>query len=104
MSTKVSLAKKQSQERGKFKWKRSCVFPTCLLMNVRKERHRANNTETPRNKLHRKEHYVEGKIEKNKIIFKSCRKFEFISEEKKTERRTIRHSVCPGSIMCHECE
>lgn len=41
-------------------------------------------TELPRKKPCRKGHQVAGKIEKNKIIFQSCRKF--ISEERKKQR------------------
>lgn len=40
--------------------------------------------------LCRKTHHMKGKAEKNRIMFKSRRKFDFINEEKKnTERQTI---------------
>ena len=36
--------------------------------------------------LCRKAHHMKGKAEKNRIMFKSCRKFDFINEEKKKYR------------------
>lgn len=33
--------------------------------------------------LHRKAHYMKGKAEKNKITFKSHRKFDFINKQRK---------------------
>lgn len=35
--------------------------------------------------LHRKAHHMKGEAEKHKITFKSCRKFDFINEERKTQ-------------------
>lgn len=39
-------------------------------------------TETPGKSLCKEEHYGKGDAEKNKITFKSCSKFEFISDER----------------------
>lgn len=55
---------------------------TWMLMSVRREEQGASIRETHRKKLCTDEPHVEGTIEKNKIIFKSCRKF--ISEERES--------------------
>ena len=80
---KVSLAKKLPK-REESSNGTTPVYLTCVLMNRRekKKKHKADMTETPGKSLYKEEHYGKGDAEKNKITFKSCSKFEFISDER----------------------